>query len=67
MAVLRAGARFGMVLHRKDRQALDLQPFVRFVEDDGRVNYYATYTAYNGRVILPQLIETLDFLHFRVP
>jgi predicted GH43/DUF377 family glycosyl hydrolase len=40
--------------------------FVRFVEDDRNVTYYATYTAYNGRVILPQLIETADFLHFRV-
>ena len=28
--------------------------------------YYATYTAYNGRDILPMLIETEDFLHFRV-
>ncbi len=40
--------------------------FVRFVEDDGSVMYYATYTAYNGRAILPQLIETEDFLHFRI-
>jgi predicted GH43/DUF377 family glycosyl hydrolase len=40
--------------------------FVRFVDDDGSVIYYATYTAYNGRVILPQLIETTDFLHFRI-
>jgi len=40
--------------------------FVRFVEDDGSILYYATYTAYNGRAILPQLIETQDFLHFRV-
>lgn len=40
--------------------------FVRFTEDDGSAIYYATYTAYNGRVILPQFIETLDFLHFRV-
>lgn len=40
--------------------------FVRFVEDDGQVMYYATYTAYNGRAILPQLIETEDFLHFRI-
>ena len=40
--------------------------FVRFVEDDESVMYYATYTAYNGRVILPQLIETTDFLNFRV-
>jgi len=40
--------------------------FVRFVDDDGTVTYYATYTAYNGHAILPQLIETQDFLHFRV-
>ena len=40
--------------------------FVRFVESDGSTLYYATYTAYNGRTIRPQLIETQDFLHFRV-
>ncbi len=40
--------------------------FVRFTEDDGSVVYCATYTAYNGRAILPQFIETQDFLHFRV-
>jgi predicted GH43/DUF377 family glycosyl hydrolase len=40
--------------------------FVRFTDDDDSVMYYATYTAYNGRVILPQLIETEDFLHFRI-
>lgn len=40
--------------------------FVRFVDDDGSVTYYTTYTAYNGHVILPQLIETTDFLNFRV-
>ncbi len=40
--------------------------FVRFADDEGTVTYYATYTAYNGRSILPQLIETTDFLHFRM-
>jgi predicted GH43/DUF377 family glycosyl hydrolase len=40
--------------------------FVRFVNDDGSVTYYATYTAYNGEHILPQLIETTDFLTFKV-
>ncbi len=40
--------------------------FVRFVEDDGSAKYYATYTAYDGRAILPQLIETEDFLRFRM-
>jgi predicted GH43/DUF377 family glycosyl hydrolase len=39
--------------------------FVRFIEEDGSSTYYATYTAYNGRVILPQLIETEEFLNFR--
>ena len=40
--------------------------FVRFVDDDGTALYYATYTAYNGRVILTQLMKTRDFLDFRV-
>lgn len=40
--------------------------FVRFTEDDGSVFYCATYTAYNGRTILPQWIETPDFLDFRI-
>lgn len=40
--------------------------FVRFVEDDGAVRYYATYTAYDGRAILSQLIETEDFLRFKM-
>ncbi len=40
--------------------------FVRFVDDDGTVKYYATYTAYNGETILPQLIETDDFLAFKM-
>jgi len=34
---------------------------VRFVEDDGTVVYYGTYTAYNGYRVLPQLMETSDF------
>jgi len=40
--------------------------FVCFRNEDGGAMYYATYTAYNGRAILPQMIETRDFLHFRV-
>ena len=39
--------------------------FVRFHDDDGSISYYATYTAYDGRIILPQLLETPDFLHFK--
>jgi predicted GH43/DUF377 family glycosyl hydrolase len=40
----------------------------RFVEftDKGRTTYYATYTAYSGRAIRSELIETTDFLTFRM-
>ena len=40
--------------------------FVRFEGDDNSVIYYATYTAYNGFDILPQILETTDFLTFRM-
>lgn len=40
--------------------------FVRFVHDDGEITYYATYTAFDGHQILPQLLETADFTSFRV-
>ena len=40
--------------------------FVRFTHDDGKVKYYATYTAYDGHVTLPQMLETEDFLDFKV-
>ena len=40
--------------------------FVRFVGEKGKVTYYATYTAYDGRTIFPQLLETDDFLRFKV-
>jgi predicted GH43/DUF377 family glycosyl hydrolase len=40
----------------------------RFVEftDGGRKTYYATYTAYSGTGIRSELIETSDFLSFRM-
>jgi predicted GH43/DUF377 family glycosyl hydrolase len=40
----------------------------RFVEfdDDGRKTFYATYTAYSGRAIRSELMETTDFLTFRM-
>ncbi len=40
--------------------------FVRFQDDDKSVIYYATYTAYNGFTILPQILETTDFLTFKM-
>ena len=49
-----------------ERGGIEDARFVRFIEDDGTEIYYATYTAYNGETILPQLIETTDFLSFNM-
>jgi predicted GH43/DUF377 family glycosyl hydrolase len=40
--------------------------FVQFHDDDGHARYYATYTAFDGKVVLPQLLETEDFDSFRI-
>jgi predicted GH43/DUF377 family glycosyl hydrolase len=39
--------------------------FVAF-QERGRTTYYATYTAYSGREIRSELLETNDFLSFRM-
>jgi predicted GH43/DUF377 family glycosyl hydrolase len=39
--------------------------FVEF-EDGGRKIFYATYTAYSGKAIRSELIETADFVSFRM-
>ena len=40
--------------------------FVKFTHEDGHIVYYATYTAFNGRRILSQFIETHDFQTFNM-
>jgi predicted GH43/DUF377 family glycosyl hydrolase len=40
--------------------------FVRFVHDDGRAVYYATYTAFDGVAVSQQLLQTTDFVTFSV-
>lgn len=40
--------------------------FVQFHEEEGHMHYYATYTAFDGKVVLPQLLETADFCRFRI-
>jgi predicted GH43/DUF377 family glycosyl hydrolase len=49
-----------------DSHGMEDARFVRFTDDDGSSTYYATYTAYDGFQILPQLIETSDFLAFDI-
>jgi predicted GH43/DUF377 family glycosyl hydrolase len=40
--------------------------FVEFTDEDGQRTYYATYSAYDGEVVFPQLLETKDFLNFKI-
>ena len=47
------------------RNGIEDARFVCFRNDDGTHVYYATFTAYDGRVVVPELVETSDFFHFR--
>lgn len=49
-----------------ERKGLEDARFVNFKDEDGSECYYATYSAYNGVAVLPQLIETKDFSHFKI-
>jgi len=49
-----------------ESQGMEDARFVRFTHDNETVVYFATYTAFDGVQILPQLIETPDFVSFRV-
>ena len=40
--------------------------FVEFYDENGQRTYYATYTAYDGKTIRPQILETKDFLQFKI-
>jgi len=53
-------------ISKNESRGIEDARFVRFVDDDGEITFYATYTAYNGFSILPQLIETKDFITFNV-
>jgi predicted GH43/DUF377 family glycosyl hydrolase len=48
-----------------ERNGIEDARFVKFTEENGKVNYYATYTAYDGMSILPKLLSTRDFYHFK--
>jgi predicted GH43/DUF377 family glycosyl hydrolase len=47
------------------RNGVEDARFVCFANDDGTQVYYATFTAFDGKVIMPQLVQTSDFLLFR--
>ncbi len=47
------------------RNGVEDARFVCFANEDGTHVYYATFTAFDGKVIMPQLVQTSDFLLFR--
>ena len=47
------------------RNGIEDARFVRFRKADGTHVYYATFTAFDGRVIVPELVQTADFVTFR--
>jgi len=49
-----------------ERQGMEDARFVRFTDDDGEQTYYATYTAFDGVDVAPQLLQTEDFRTFHV-
>ena len=51
---------------KNESRGIEDARFVQFFDDRQGATYYATYTAYNGTTILPQLIETKDFITFNV-
>jgi len=50
----------------RERNGIEDARFVKFTNEDGSTIYYGTYTAYDGHTILPKLIRTKDFIHFKI-
>ncbi|MBN1597772.1 MAG: glycoside hydrolase family 130 protein [Bacteroidales bacterium] len=49
-----------------EKNGIEDARFVKFVEDKENPIYYATYTAFDGISILPKMLETRDFYHFKI-
>jgi beta-1,2-mannobiose phosphorylase / 1,2-beta-oligomannan phosphorylase len=49
-----------------ERNGIEDARFVKFRDEDGSDMYYATYTAYSGITVLPKMLSTRDFYHFKI-
>lgn len=49
-----------------ERKGIEDARFVKFREDNGETTYYATYTAFDGSIIMPKLLQTKDFYNFTI-
>lgn len=47
------------------RNGIEDARFAYFRNEDGSHIYYATFTAFDGSIVMPELLETVDFLRFR--
>lgn len=47
-----------------EQRGIEDARFVLFTDIDGSTRYIATYTAYDGQMIFPQMVETEDFTKF---
>ncbi len=48
------------------RQGIEDMRLVRFIEDDGRITYHGTYTAFSGAEARSELLTTTDFKAFEM-
>jgi len=49
-----------------ERKGIEDARFVKFTDNGGPVMYYATYTAFDGALIMPKLLQTSDFHNFKI-
>jgi predicted GH43/DUF377 family glycosyl hydrolase len=53
-------------LGKEESRGIEDLRLVRFTDDDGKVTYYGTYTAYDGMRTVPKMLFTSDFKTFEV-
>ncbi len=49
-----------------EKNGIEDARFVKFKDENNKTTYYATYTAYDGTTILPKILVTEDFYHFKI-
>lgn len=49
-----------------ERNGIEDARFVKFTDENNKRIFYATYTAYDGKTIMPKMLDTEDFYHFRI-
>ena len=56
---------FPVTVHQ--RHGIEDIRLVRFIDDDGNITYYGTYTAFSGEAIRQEILRTTDFKTFELP